>query len=74
MEIDFKQLAVRIAEMYVESIELLHEEIRWHPDSLDETVALLKEVWNARGAADRAAIDASGDQDILDAILERLDR
>lgn len=56
-EPDFAALAYEVASLSCESVGLLDEEIRWHPDALDDTIAILKKLWNARGAADIALID-----------------
>lgn len=54
---DFKKIAYEIASSHCESEELLDEQIRTGPDSLDDIIEQLHQVWNARGAADIARID-----------------
>ena len=79
-------LAYRIACLHVESVALFDEELRQHPDALDETIALLRQVWNARGAADLAATElpevlemrgfdnAEETHELIQRALRRLDR
>lgn len=54
---DFQRLAFDIASRCCESVDLLRDELSRDPDALKDIVDQLKQIWNARGAADIAAVD-----------------
>jgi hypothetical protein len=51
-EPNFKQLAYDIASAHCESVSLLDDQLLDDPSHLDDVIEVLRQVWNARGAAD----------------------
>ncbi|MEO8680382.1 MAG: hypothetical protein ABI665_15125 [Vicinamibacterales bacterium] len=73
--IDFDAVALRIAHLMSETVEeIVNEELRRHADALDDLKAILRQVWNARGAADIDALRQSALTRQDEATLKTLDR